>query len=110
MVKIMKTMVKTDFEEAFKEGLSEILEFKQGKRQLHTEKVCIPVIDSAKVRLNMHLSQQEFSERFGIPLATVKNWEQGRRSPDQPTSVLLYLISKMPEEIASELAKLRAHH
>lgn len=110
MVKIMKTMVKTDFEEAFKDGLSEIVEYKQGKRELHTEKVCIPAVNSAKIRLDMNLSQQEFSDRFGIPLATVKNWEQGRRSPDQPTSVLLYLISQMPEEIAGELEKLRAHH
>ena len=69
-------------------------------------RMCIPVVDPAEIRISLGLSQKEFSDRFGIPLATVKNWDQCRRTPDQPTRVLLYLISKIPNEIACELAKL----
>ena len=31
------------------------------------------------IRESLNLSQSEFANRFNIPLATVQNWEQGRR-------------------------------
>jgi putative transcriptional regulator len=31
------------------------------------------------------LLQQEFAARYHVPLATLRDWEQGRSEPDQPT-------------------------
>lgn len=34
------------------------------------------------IRRKVAKSAKEFERRFGIPAATINNWEQGRRSPD----------------------------
>jgi len=39
-----------------------------------------PIVRAIRRRLRM--SQQEFSRVYRIPLATLKNWEQGRRQPE----------------------------
>jgi transcriptional regulator with XRE-family HTH domain len=44
------------------------------------------------------MSQQEFARVYRIPLATLKNWEQGRRQPDAPAAAYLELIAKRPRE------------
>jgi putative transcriptional regulator len=110
MGKIMEKVRKIDYEDAFLTGLSDVLAHKQGNVTLKPERVCVPVVKAKEIRASMAISQQEFAEKFGIPLATVKNWEQGRREPDQPTSILLHLISKFPKEIANEIERLRSHH
>jgi putative transcriptional regulator len=61
-----------------------------------------------KVRQNLHLSQPQFSERFGFPLSTLRNWEQGRRSPPRATRLLLMVISQVPEVVARAVEAERA--
>ncbi len=39
----------------------------------------IEVPDVRAIRCKLHLSQQEFAQKYRIPLPTLKNWEQGRR-------------------------------
>ncbi|MSQ72293.1 MAG: helix-turn-helix domain-containing protein [Betaproteobacteria bacterium] len=58
--------------------------------------------DVKKIREKTGLSQEDFSRVFGIPLATLKNWEQGRRKPDSAVCLLLNLISNDPEGVAKE--------
>jgi putative transcriptional regulator len=41
----------------------------------------------------------EFERRFGIPAATINNWEQGRRSPDPAGRLLLKVIEQAPEVV-----------
>jgi putative transcriptional regulator len=45
------------------------------------------------LRKRRKLSQPEFAEALRIPLATLRNWEQGRTTPDGATTrfVQLYL-------------------
>jgi putative transcriptional regulator len=50
------------------------------------------------------MSQQEFSRVYRIPLATLKNWEQGRRQPDAPAAAYLQVIAKHPREAREALA------
>lgn len=61
--------------------------------------VQVPEIDVRKVRTKMGLSQSEFATKFGLPPATLRNWEQGRSRPDAPTRVLLAVIAKHPEAV-----------
>jgi putative transcriptional regulator len=49
------------------------------------------------------MSQHEFAEAYRIPLATLKNWEQGRRAPDAPAAAYLQAISRKPQLIRDAL-------
>jgi putative transcriptional regulator len=49
------------------------------------------------VRARTSLTQAEFAARIGVPIDTVRNWEQGKRSPRGPARALLKLIDKAPE-------------
>jgi putative transcriptional regulator len=49
------------------------------------------------VRAQTRLTQAEFAARIGVPIETVRNWEQGKRSPRGPARALLKLIEKAPQ-------------
>jgi len=51
------------------------------------------------------MSQQRFSVSFRIPLATLKNWEQGRRYPDAPAAAYLLAIQHRPKEVMEAVAE-----
>jgi putative transcriptional regulator len=61
------------------------------------------VPDVAAVRRRLGLSQGAFAQLFGIPLATVKDWEQGRRSPDAPARAYLRVIAQDPKAVRRAL-------
>ncbi len=52
-----------------------------------------------KIRANYELSQNEFAALMGISVKTLRNWEQGRRSPEGAARVLLQVAAKHPEVI-----------
>ena len=45
------------------------------------------------LRRALGLTQEEFAARFGIPLGTLRDWEQGRSEPDQPAKAYLRAIA-----------------
>jgi putative transcriptional regulator len=49
------------------------------------------------VRARTKLTQSEFAARIGVPIETVRNWEQGKRSPRGPARALLKVIDKAPQ-------------
>jgi putative transcriptional regulator len=49
------------------------------------------------VRDQTGLTQAAFAARIGVPVETVRNWEQGKRSPRGPARALLKLIERAPE-------------
>jgi putative transcriptional regulator len=49
------------------------------------------------VRAGTKLTQAEFAARIGVPIETVRNWEQGKRSPRGPARALLKVIEKAPQ-------------
>ena len=55
--------------------------------------------DVAATRGKLGLSQEQFAAAFGVSLGTVRNWEQGRRTPDGPALVLLTVIDKSPRTV-----------
>jgi putative transcriptional regulator len=59
--------------------------------------------DVAAVRRQLGLSQGAFAALFGIPLATVKDWEQGRRRPDAPARAYLRVIAQNPKAVRHAL-------
>jgi putative transcriptional regulator len=59
--------------------------------------------DVRAIRQKLHMSQQRFAETYRIPLPTLKNWEQGRRSPDAPAAAYLQAIARQPKVIKEAL-------
>ncbi len=47
------------------------------------------------IRLSLDLSQAKFADKFGIPLSTLAQWEQGRRKPPEYILKMIYTIIKM---------------
>jgi putative transcriptional regulator len=51
------------------------------------------------IRRALALTQEEFAVRYHIPLGTLRDWEQGRAEPDQPTQAYLKVIARAPDRI-----------
>lgn len=60
--------------------------------------------DIKQLRKGLGLSQQQFAERYRLPLAALQNWEQGRRRPDRAACIVLQLVRLAPSRIAALLA------
>jgi len=56
-------------------------------------------IDVQAIRKQYGLSQTQFARLLGISVATLRNWEQGRRRPEGPARVLLKIARKHPQAI-----------
>jgi putative transcriptional regulator len=50
-----------------------------------------------RIRGATRLSQNDFATRIGVPVETVRNWEQGKRAPRGPGRALLRVIDSAPE-------------
>ena len=58
-----------------------------------------PESEVQKIREGYGLSQEKFASLMGISVATLRNWEQGRRKPEGPARVLLRVAAAHPEAI-----------
>jgi putative transcriptional regulator len=57
------------------------------------------------LRRALGLTQEEFALRYRIPLGTLRDWEQGRCEPDQPSRAYLTVIAHDPEGVKRALAR-----
>ena len=55
---------------------------------------------AARVRRQLRLTQQEFADRFAIPVGTIRDWEQARTDPDAAATALLNAIAANPDQVA----------
>ncbi|HET8995818.1 MAG TPA: helix-turn-helix domain-containing protein [Acetobacteraceae bacterium] len=61
------------------------------------------------LRRALGMTQEAFSQRFQIPLGTLRDWEQGKSEPDQSARTYLKVIAADPEAVQRALlAKPRA--
>ncbi len=59
--------------------------------------------DVKKIRATLHQSQAEFALMIGVSVATLRNWEQGRRVPEGPARALLLVAARNPGAVAEAL-------
>ena len=59
--------------------------------------------DIKSIRLKLGKSQSELALMIGVSLATLQNWEQGRRLPEGPARVLLKVAADNPKAVADAL-------
>ena len=74
-------------------------------KEIEPAGVSVPeAMDVAAIRKKLRLSQAAFAERYGLPVSTLRDWEQNRRSPDRAALVLMALIDRNPQMVADTLA------
>jgi putative transcriptional regulator len=61
-------------------------------------------MDVKAIRRRLQKSQSEFACMIGVSVATLQNWEQGRRRPEGPARALLKVAAINPEAVAAALA------
>jgi putative transcriptional regulator len=62
------------------------------------------------VRGQTGLTQTAFAARIGVPVETVRNWEQGKRSPRGPARALLKVLDSAPDLAFAALAGDKTEH
>ena len=85
-------------------GLEQALAFAEGTADMSLYRVHIPPeIDVKAIRSRLGLTQQEFADRFGFNINTLRHWEQGRRVPEGPTRAYLLVIDREPKAVQKAL-------
>ncbi len=62
------------------------------------------VLPPRTVREKLGLRQADFAAVLRVPLATVRNWEQGRTLPDPAARSLLNVVARAPEAVLTALS------
>ncbi len=51
----------------------------------------------AAIRSRLGMTRSVFAGALGVPVATLRNWEQGRTQPDPAAVALLRIVEREPE-------------
>ena len=90
------------FEKELLQSAKEALAIAKG--EMEPARIHVPrTIDVAAIRKKLGLSQARFAARFGLSAATVRDWEQKRRNPDQIARTLLTVIDRNHEAVERAL-------
>ena len=85
-------------------ALDEAAAHLRGEIALTEYEVTVPgQADVPGLRAKLGLSQARFARAFGLDVATVAAWEQGRRRPDRTARILLAVIAREPEAVRRAL-------
>lgn len=60
-------------------------------------------VDIKAIRGRLGLTQSEFALMIGVSVSTLRNWEQGRRTPEGPARALLKVAEEKPEAVLEAL-------
>lgn len=89
-------------------GMKDVLAYDSGRQfRGRVSRVRVGDVNVKVIRDRLNLTQEEFAERFGLSLATLKNWEQGRRTPEESAKTLLRLIERQPKLVEKEVRRAR---
>jgi len=88
------------------QGAKEALAYAQNeKTSVKIHKVSIPKqIDVKAIRVKLHLTRQEFANRYGFSVRTLEKWEQGVRKPEGAARAYLVVISRNHKAVELALA------
>jgi putative transcriptional regulator len=87
------------------DGLKDAIAIAKGEADPASYRVHVPEsIDVKALRTKMKLTQEEFALRFCLSVARVRDWEQGRSSPDGAVRAYLKVIEREPKAVARALS------
>lgn len=85
------------------ESMTEAGEIARGERAPSRE-FQVGETDVRRIRMASGLSQAKFAKLIHVELGTLRNWEQGRRTPTGPAQVLLRAIENDPQAVLRAIA------
>ena len=85
------------------ESMTEAGEIARGE-QAASREFRIGETDVRRIRQASGLSQAKFAKLIRVELGTLRNWEQGRRTPTGPAQVLLRAIERDPRAVLRAIA------
>lgn len=85
------------------QSVVEMDEVIQGQRQ-PSRQFEIDALQVREIRKATGLSQARFAEMIDVQVATLRNWEQGRREPTGPAKALLRAIHNDPDHVLKALS------
>ncbi len=92
--------MKKTFEERLLASMEDAVAYAKGdKTRGRSSTVSMPIEDVKEIRKKTGLSQQKFSEVFGVNIRTLQEWEQRRRVPSGAARTLLAVMKTVPEAI-----------
>ena len=95
-------MDEVDFESLMR-GLEDVRCYQKGEREGFA--VHAPAkVDVKAIRKATKQTQEGFARTYGFSVASVRDWEQGRRQPERAARLLLAMIANEPETIKRALA------
>ena len=96
-------MKQEDFDELL-ESVREGGRILRGEAEASREFVFTPE-DVQAIRKKLRKSQDEFALMIGVSVATLRNWEQGRRQPHGPARALLKVAAENPQAVEKALGR-----
>lgn len=94
----------TKFGNELIESMTQAVAHARGRKVRGMRVTTVAKPDVKAIRRSLRMSQHRFAAAYRIPLATLKNWEQGRRSPDAPAAAYLLAIRRRPKEVMEAVA------
>ncbi|MBP6010931.1 MAG: helix-turn-helix domain-containing protein [Alphaproteobacteria bacterium] len=85
------------------ESINQAISHARGEPTKGMRETTVHVPDVKAIRERLKMSQAEFAETYGIPVGTLRNWEQGLRKPDAPAAAYLRVIAKQPRIVREAL-------
>ncbi|EBI8597635.1 DNA-binding transcriptional regulator [Salmonella enterica] len=82
--------------------MSQMNEIIEGNRE-PSRTFHIDAMKIKEIRQASGLSQSKFAELISVNVDTLRNWEQGRRSPTGPAKALLRAIANDPRNVIQAL-------
>lgn len=89
--------------EQLAESLEQMGEITRGERTPSRE-FHVDALKVKDIRAATGLSQARFAQVIDVQIGTLRNWEQGRRSPTGPAKALLKAIHNDPEHVLKALS------
>lgn len=86
-------------ENSLRQAVADIRSGEIGRQETRT----VEVTPVAALRRRLGYSQEEFAAVFQVSVATIRNWEQGRRQPSGAAPALLKVIEAMPNQVREVL-------
>ncbi|MCC4596246.1 helix-turn-helix domain-containing protein [Xanthomonas campestris pv. phormiicola] len=91
------------FFEELMESVQQMDEIVRGER-VPSREFHVDAIKVKEVRAATGLSQAKFAQVIDVQIGTLRNWEQGRRTPTGPAKALLRAIKNDPKHVLKALS------
>jgi len=97
----MRESIKKSIGNTVQDLINSGIEVSFTKKELNSLGVKIPDVEFkpekiSALRKKMNLSQSVFAEMLNVSPSSIRQWEQGKRTPSGSTKVLLELLEKSP--------------